>query len=124
MTYKFLFILTALALILPASPGASEELAPDSFEYQLRQRIVQHQASRLFMCKGELICGIADLPRFYFSRAYQPAWTNMAEPLPAVNDLLSAIEHSRLEGLRPADYHLVAIQAMIFTTVTCRWRPL
>ena len=44
------------------------------------------------MCKGELICGIADLPRFYFSRDYQPAWTNAAGPLPAVTDLISALQ--------------------------------
>ena len=67
---QILFFLTALAFILPASLGASEELAPDSFEYQLRQRILQNQAKRLFRCKGELICGIADLPRIRKDHTY------------------------------------------------------
>ena len=112
MTRKYLFILTAVACSLLATLGAAEELAPDSFEYQLRQRIVQHQANRQFICHGELLCGIADLPRFYANRAYQPAWTHTTGPLPAINELISAVMQSRLEGLRPADYHLAVIQTL------------
>ena len=113
MTRNYLFILTVLSCNLLAALGAASELMPDSFEYQLRQRIVQHQANRQFICHGELICGIADLPRFYSGRAYQPAWTNTTGPLPAIHDLISAIMHSRLEGLQPADYHLAAIQSLL-----------
>jgi murein L,D-transpeptidase YcbB/YkuD len=113
MTPKILFILTAFTCSLLATMAVSEEFAPDSFEYQLRYRIGQHQANRQFTCHGELICGIEDLPRFYFSRAYQPAWTSPTGPLPAVDALVAAIMHTRHEGLRSGDYHLAAIRALL-----------
>lgn len=62
---------------------------------------------------GELRVGAARvrdsalLHEFYALRAQQPVWTN---PAARVN-LLAAVQGVESEGLRPADYHLAALQA-------------
>jgi murein L,D-transpeptidase YcbB/YkuD len=112
-TRNILFILIGFICSVLATLSAAAELAPESFESHLRQRIAQNQANQLFACQGELICGIAELPRFYSNRSYQPAWVNTTGPLPRLNDLISGIRHSEHEGLQPEDYHLTTIQTLL-----------
>ncbi len=113
MKRQILSILISFACSLLATLGAAEESTPDSVESHLRLAIAQNQANQQFECHGELICGIADLPRFYFSRVYQPVWVNTTGPLPRINDLISGIRNSQHEGLQPKDYHLTTIQMLL-----------
>ncbi|UCE51491.1 MAG: peptidoglycan-binding protein, partial [Desulfobacterales bacterium] len=53
------------------------------------------------------------LPIFYERRVYQPAWTDSQGPLPQTETLLNAIRHADREGLRPGDYHLGKIDAIL-----------
>lgn len=53
------------------------------------------------------------LPIFYERRVYQPAWTDSQGPLPQTETLLNAIRHADREGLRPGDYHLEKIEAIL-----------
>jgi hypothetical protein len=50
------------------------------------------------------------LPRFYESRAFQPAWSEKGRIVSQVNSLVEAIREARREGLNPLDYHLSAIE--------------
>ena len=53
------------------------------------------------------------LPVFYERRAYRPAWTDSRGPLPQTELLLNAIRRADGEGLRPGDYHLGKIEAIL-----------
>jgi murein L,D-transpeptidase YcbB/YkuD len=50
------------------------------------------------------------LPRFYESRAFQPAWSEKGRIVTQVNSLVKAIRGADREGLDPLDYHLAAIE--------------
>jgi murein L,D-transpeptidase YcbB/YkuD len=53
------------------------------------------------------------LPIFYERRAYQTAWTDSRGALPQTEKLLAAIRKADREGLRPGDYHLQKIEAIL-----------
>jgi len=53
------------------------------------------------------------LPIFYERRVYQPAWTDSQGPLSQTDSLLKAIRQADREGLRPGDYHLEKIEAIL-----------
>jgi murein L,D-transpeptidase YcbB/YkuD len=53
------------------------------------------------------------LPIFYERRVYQPAWTDIQGPLRQTQALLDAIRDADREGLKPADYHLDKIEAIL-----------
>ena len=53
------------------------------------------------------------LPIFYERRVYQPAWTDSQGPLPKAETLLNAIRRADHDGLRPGDYHLKKIEAIL-----------
>ena len=53
------------------------------------------------------------LPIFYECRVYQPAWTDSQGPLPKAETLLNAIRRADHDGLRPGDYHLKKIEAIL-----------
>ena len=62
---------------------------------------------------GEPVYASEALPGFYVRRLYRPAWENKRGPTRLVNDLVSALRRTDLEGLRPEDYHLVAIETLL-----------
>ena len=53
------------------------------------------------------------LPIFYENRVYQPAWTDKQGSLRKAETLLNAILRADREGLRPGDYHLEKIKAIV-----------
>ena len=53
------------------------------------------------------------LPTFYERRVYQPAWTDIQGPLRQTQALIDAIRDADREGLRPGDYHLDKIEAIL-----------
>lgn len=62
----------------------------------------------------ELLRAATLLTRFYEGRAYQPAWTTEAGPLPLAEDLINTLqEEAGREGLRASDYHLAKIKAVL-----------
>ena len=82
----------------------------------LRKRIAISPEPLKIVCRAELLCGSAVLPRFYKHRAFQPAWITDHGPQPQATILINAIHEANREGLRPQDYHLAAIEALLEQT--------
>lgn len=61
----------------------------------------------------DLVHAAVMLPIFYERRVYQPAWTNSLGISPQAQILLDSIRSAGREGLRPADYHLEGIEAIM-----------
>jgi murein L,D-transpeptidase YcbB/YkuD len=84
-----------------------------SIQDLLRFRIESGGAPLKITVGTEPIHAAIVLPIFYESRVYQPAWTNSQGFLPKAEALLNAIRRADREGLRPGDYHLEKIEAIL-----------
>ncbi|MGA1843978.1 MAG: L,D-transpeptidase family protein [bacterium] len=62
--------------------------------------------------EGDRIRSLTALPRFYYLRAFQPAWSDRFGPVRFVHSLIKAIHDATQEGLQPRDYHLTAIEGI------------
>ena len=62
---------------------------------------------------GDPIHAAVVLPRFYERRAYRPAWSKEHQPSDQVAALGRSIRKAAADGLRPADYHLDKITAIL-----------
>jgi hypothetical protein len=54
--------------------GAGDGLAapgPGTFAAAMQAKVAAAQAADYMVCQGELVCGIAELPRFYALREYR-----------------------------------------------------
>lgn len=88
----------------------------DRVSETLRKRIAISPEPLKIVCRAELLCGSAVLPRFYKHRAFQPAWITEHGPQPQATILIKAIHEANREGLRPQDYHLDTIEALLEKT--------
>ncbi|UCG66192.1 MAG: L,D-transpeptidase family protein [Deltaproteobacteria bacterium] len=79
----------------------------------LQSRFSPSAEEHMTVCRGDLLCSSAVLPRFYAHRDFQPAWINDQGLLPQSMSLIEAIHGAYQEGLRPEDYHLANIEALI-----------
>jgi len=79
----------------------------------LRNRIEAAGTPPKILCRGELICGSAALPRFYERRLFRPAWIADDGPLPQVESFVQAVQEADREGLRPEGYHLANIKSLL-----------
>ncbi len=113
MKSKINFIIVLAFLGLFATTVWAESLKVDIIENYLKDRIKQLQSQHWPECRGELIYAIQDLQSFYRLNHYQPVWLNTENAhRPFINDLLSAIQSSRQEGLCPENYHLETIKTI------------
>lgn len=96
------------ARVSVAAPDAS-----DSVQEHLRSRLVALALPPSLTVATERLRALGPLLLFYERRAYQPAWSQNATLLPHVNALVTAVQEVHHEGLRPADYHLAQIHAML-----------
>ena len=113
MAIPFFFSFALLAL-----PTAADATIPsnDTVAGKLYARIATAQAANRLVCRGELVCGIAELPRFYALRQYQPAWITPEEGAFApAEELVLHLEDARHDGLAPEHYHLDAIRTLLQT---------
>lgn len=62
---------------------------------------------------GEPLLSREALRLFYAARGDRPAWSDGGIPSPQVDALVAALRAAGDEGLRPADYHLEAIAALL-----------
>jgi murein L,D-transpeptidase YcbB/YkuD len=62
---------------------------------------------------GEPLLSREALRLFYAARGERPAWSDGGVPSPQVDALVAALRTAGDEGLRPADYHLEAITALL-----------
>ena len=62
---------------------------------------------------GEPLLSLQVLRLFYGGRDHRPAWSGSGKLSPQVDVLLAALRTADREGLRPADYHTAAIDAIL-----------
>jgi murein L,D-transpeptidase YcbB/YkuD len=105
----FLSLLVSLCAIDASSAAA------DSFGSRLRAKIVAAQSADRFVCRGELVCGIAELPRFYALREYRPVWIAADVDFALADELLQCIKDAQQDGLNPRYYHLGSIGRLLET---------
>ncbi|MEW6296637.1 MAG: L,D-transpeptidase family protein [Thermodesulfobacteriota bacterium] len=87
--------------------------APEPVQARLRQRLEAAPLPPSLVVAGERVRVPLALLLFYERRAYHPAWSRDAVLLPHGAALVAAIEAIDQEGLRPADYHLAQIHALL-----------
>ena len=96
-------LLAACATAPPPTPVVARADPEPLIAHALRERIAA--ADDTAPAPGTLS---ADLRRFYDARGWRPAWT----PVQAV-DLVTAVVAAREDGLRPEDYPLDSIRALL-----------
>ncbi len=116
---RFVRLLAATVLLIvwaaPATDG-STSLPDDAVARKLQARIAAAQAANYLACAGELICGIAELPRFYAQRNYRPAWITADDRAFALADeMVEQLDDARYDGLTPQHYHLDSIRTLLQT---------
>ena len=91
---------------------AAENLS-DHVREVLRNRIEAAGIPPNISIGEEIIHASVALPRFYEARAYRPAWSDNDGPRQQADALINAIHEADREGLRPDDYHLSSIEAIV-----------
>jgi len=87
-----------------AAPGAVEAASE-----RLRIRIEQSALD----VGEETIYTREELPRFYDRRSYRVAWLHDGRPLPVARQLFDILQSAADEGLRPEDYRVHSIEALL-----------
>ena len=90
-------------------PGFPDELVAEP----IRIRIEAAGVVTELRAGGTRVHESVALPDFYVRRLYRPAWSDRRGPTRLVDDLVSALRRADLEGLRPEDYHLAAIETLL-----------
>ena len=102
-----------LTVLVVQYPVAFAQSSDSSMRELLRFRIEAGGVPLKIAVGKEPIHAAIVLPIFYENRVYQPAWTVRQGPSPKVEALLNAIRGADREGLRPGDYHLGKIEAIL-----------
>jgi L,D-transpeptidase YcbB len=89
--------------------GTSDDL----IKIELKKRIEQETAKKFFRCRRELICGLDLVPLFYQRRCFVPAWSTDITISTQASSLIAEIQDATSEGLRPDDYYLTEIIALM-----------
>ncbi|RPJ70505.1 MAG: peptidoglycan-binding protein [Desulfobacteraceae bacterium] len=105
-------LLPALGLALFIASAAEAEI---DFPGLMIEKVAAAVAGQQMICRGELICGIAELPRFYAQRGYRAAWHAADGSFAAAETLLREIERAEEDGLDPQAYHLQALRVLLET---------
>ncbi len=113
MPSRILIALTLVQALTPAKSSALGQGISDLVQEGIRSRIEASLGSAESLVAGTRVYAVQALPAFYERRTYWPAWSDDSGLLPRAQALLRAIRAADREGLRPADYHLAAIEALL-----------
>jgi murein L,D-transpeptidase YcbB/YkuD len=109
-------LLAIMALWAAPAAVGSTALSDDTIARKLQARIAAAQTANYLVCVEELVCGIAELPRFYAQRNFRPAWTTADDRAFALADeMVQQLEDARYDGLAPQHYHLDSIRSLLHT---------
>ncbi len=100
-------------VIGPGPSGLVRAAENERFGPLMRAKITSAQAENRMICRGELVCGIAELPRFYALRDYRAAWSDGNGSFAPAEDLVRSIEAAGEDGLDPPPYHLETIRQLL-----------
>lgn len=114
---RLLLVLLGVSVLVPAS--ASAQTAPrtstptESVRQDLRTRIeAQHHGLDALEVQGDEVQAPKTIRHFYEQRAFAPVWIDDRGPRAAVDSLLAVLTRAVRDGLRPAAYHLDALQSL------------
>lgn len=95
--------------------GTESVSATAEVEEHLRIRIeaIQDEVPGASSVGSELILAREEVARYYRQVAFEPVWAQPTGPTVLVDSLLSILRDAEREGLRPADYHLAAIDSLL-----------
>ena len=115
--YLVLIVLLLIVLIAFQARSNTQILAGSNasilIKNYLKKKIEFETTKERFRCRGELICGLSQIPLFYQRRGFFPAWCSDKGILPQTESLITEIKGAHDEGLRPDDYHLTNILSLI-----------
>jgi murein L,D-transpeptidase YcbB/YkuD len=116
---RFTIIFTAaLVFIHCIAPLERTALASDeAVAGLLGNRLEAAGTPATISVRGERIRITGMLQRFYENRGYLPAWSNSGKPLGQAYSLVEAASKADEEGLRPADYPMAGIAALLETVL-------
>jgi len=90
--------------------GAETRSFDDLVAERIRTRIESADVLTDLRAGGKPFYTSEALVGFYVRRLYRPAWINERGPTRLADDLVNALRLADLEGLRPEDYQLTAIE--------------
>jgi len=99
-------------MVAVCESGAAQAVSDQAGE-PLRSRIEAAGEPPKLTVGAERLSAVRMLSLFYEQRAYQLAWSYGEDLLPQVDALVTAIYEADREGLRPGDYHLAPIEALL-----------
>ena len=117
-TSRYLVLIVLLLIVFHALSNArifADSTASILIKNHLKKKIELETTKERFHCRGELICGLSQIPLFYQLRGFFPAWCSDQGILPQAESLITEIKGAHDEGLRPDDYHLTNILLLIET---------
>jgi murein L,D-transpeptidase YcbB/YkuD len=98
------------------SANFSQNILPDHIQMRLDAAL----ESPVMLCGGAVTYAPAVLQELYRTRMFQPTWIGNDGPLPQMDALLNAIRQAGQEGLKPEEYHLSEITALVSEWRTSR----
>lgn len=111
-----LVLLPAVLALAIAADAASAQQSSSILEERIRSRIEQNGTSAAIIAVGgDRLHAAAELPTFYERRGFQPAWVTIDGPTPLADSVMAAIGGAERDGLRPDDYHLARVRALLAT---------
>lgn len=106
----------ALVTLIPTASGTASAQAQErpAVSELLRGRLEALTTGGAARAAGEPLLALHALPRFYESRAFEPAW-RLQEGGPGrdLQGLMAAIDDARSHGLNPDDYHRNALAELL-----------
>ena len=87
---------------------------------QMQKRLEAAVENPLILYEGAMVYAPAVLQEIYTARSFRPAWIDNQGPLPPVEALLNAIRQAKQEGLKPEEYHLSAMTALVSAWLASR----
>jgi L,D-transpeptidase YcbB len=115
-TSRYLVLIVLLLIAFQALPNTqifAGSTASILIKNHLKKKIELEATQKRLRCRGELICGLSQIPLFYQRRGFFPAWCSDKGMLPQAESLITEIKGAHGEGLRPDDYHLTNILSLI-----------
>ena len=106
-------LLRVLGPVLLGVLSAAASL-PDDVQTLLRLRIeaAESTSSPAMVAADERVRAAPTVARYYRQTGFEPGWTGPDGPTPLVDSLLATLRAADREGLRPADYHVAAIDSL------------